>query len=67
MRHSGHGGKIRDNNADELDRYDETLIPVDHYTAGQIRDDDVYDGQDDDDSQVHWFPMARPELLLSFT
>ena len=22
-------------------------------------DDGVYDGQDDDDSQVHWFPMAH--------
>ena len=38
-----------------------------NYYDNDNGDDDVYDGQDDDDSQVHWFPMARPELLLSFT
>lgn len=38
----GHGGKLRDDDGDEKDGYDETLIPVDYATAGQIRDDDLY-------------------------
>jgi len=38
---SGHGGKLRDNDGDEADGYDETLIPVDYARAGQIRDDDL--------------------------
>ena len=37
----GHGGKLKDDNGDEDDGYDETLIPVDYKTAGQIRDDDI--------------------------
>lgn len=37
--YSGHGSKLRDNNNDEEDGYDETLVPVDYYSAGQIRDD----------------------------
>ena len=28
---------------DEDDGYDETLVPVDYGSAGQIRDDDLYD------------------------
>mmetsp|Transcript_19757 Transcript_19757/g.28839 ORF Transcript_19757/g.28839 Transcript_19757/m.28839 type:complete len:312 (-) Transcript_19757:238-1173(-) len=39
--YSGHGGKLRDDNGDESDGYDETLIPVDYQRAGQIRDDDL--------------------------
>lgn len=39
--YSGHGGKLRDNNNDEEDGYDETLVPLDFATAGQIRDDDL--------------------------
>lgn len=39
--YSGHGGKVRDDNGDEEDGYDETLIPVDYMSAGQIRDDDI--------------------------
>lgn len=38
---SGHGGKVKDDNGDEDDGYDETLIPVDYKSAGQIRDDDI--------------------------
>ncbi|KAG7346346.1 caspase domain containing protein [Nitzschia inconspicua] len=41
--YSGHGGKLRDDNGDEKDGFDETLVPVDYKTAGQIRDDDLYD------------------------
>jgi len=40
--YSGHGGRLRDENGDEEDQYDETLIPVDYAGAGQIRDDDLY-------------------------
>jgi hypothetical protein len=38
----GHGGKLRDDDGDEKDGYDETLVPLDYATAGQIRDDDLY-------------------------
>ncbi|KAL3916473.1 MAG: hypothetical protein SGARI_007950 [Bacillariaceae sp.] len=41
--YSGHGGKLRDDNGDEKDGYDETLVPVDYKTSGQIRDDALYD------------------------
>merc|ERR1712008_661201 len=40
----GHGGKLRDDGNDEADGYDETLIPLDFNTAGQIRDDDLLKG-----------------------
>ena len=40
--YSGHGGKLRDDDGDEKDGYDETLIPVDYASAGQIRDDDIF-------------------------
>jgi len=42
VHYSGHGGKVRDDNGDEEDGYDETLIPLDYQSAGQIRDDDVF-------------------------
>ena len=38
----GHGGKLRDQDGDEKDGYDETLVPLDYNSAGQIRDDDLY-------------------------
>ena len=41
IHYSGHGGSVRDNNGDEEDGMDETLIPVDFQSAGQIRDDDI--------------------------
>lgn len=41
--YSGHGGKLRDDDGDEKDGYDETLIPVDYAENGQIRDDDLFD------------------------
>uniref|UniRef100_A0A7S3P5R9 Peptidase C14 caspase domain-containing protein n=1 Tax=Amphora coffeiformis TaxID=265554 RepID=A0A7S3P5R9_9STRA len=40
--YSGHGGRLPDDNGDEEDGYDETLIPVDYQSAGQIRDDLLY-------------------------
>jgi len=40
--YSGHGGRIKDENGDESDGYDETLVPVDFAQAGQIKDDELY-------------------------
>lgn len=40
--YSGHGGRLADDNGDEEDGYDETLIPVDFQRAGQMRDDIVF-------------------------
>lgn len=40
--YSGHGGRVADTDGDEDDGYDETLIPVDYQSSGQIRDDVVY-------------------------
>jgi len=40
--YSGHGGKLRDDDGDEKDGYDETLVPLDYQSAGQIRDDDLF-------------------------
>lgn len=39
---SGHGGKLRDDNGDEDDGFDESLVPLDYSSAGQIRDDDLF-------------------------
>lgn len=41
LHYSGHGGKLRDTSGDEADGYDETLIPLDYQSNGQIRDDDL--------------------------
>ena len=41
MHYSGHGGQLRDDAGDEADGYDETLVPLDYQTKGQIRDDDL--------------------------
>lgn len=40
--YSGHGGKLVDDNNDEKDGFDETLVPLDYATAGQIRDDAIF-------------------------
>jgi len=42
MHYSGHGGSMRDDNGDEADGKDETMVPLDYQSAGQIRDDDIY-------------------------
>jgi len=42
VHYSGHGGYVEDDDGDEDDGYDETLIPVDFQRAGQIRDDDLF-------------------------
>jgi len=33
--YSGHGGKVRDDDGDEKDGFDETLVPVDYASAGR--------------------------------
>lgn len=38
---AGHGGRVEDISGDEEDGFDETLIPVDFASAGQIVDDDI--------------------------
>jgi len=40
---SGHGSQVVDTNGDEDDGLDETILPCDYNTAGQIIDDDLYD------------------------
>jgi len=39
--YSGHGSQVRDTNGDEADFLDETILPVDFKSAGQIIDDDL--------------------------
>lgn len=41
--YSGHGGRIKDEDSDESDGFDETLIPMDYQSAGYIIDDDLYE------------------------
>mmetsp|Transcript_17002 Transcript_17002/g.33223 ORF Transcript_17002/g.33223 Transcript_17002/m.33223 type:complete len:401 (+) Transcript_17002:754-1956(+) len=40
--YSGHGGYVADDNGDEADGRDETIVPVDYQSAGQIRDDLIF-------------------------
>ncbi|XP_047947178.1 metacaspase-1-like isoform X2 [Salvia hispanica] len=37
----GHGSQVRDHDGDELDGYDESLLPVDYETEGRILDDEL--------------------------
>lgn len=41
LHYSGHGGYVVDLSKDEKSGYDDTLIPVDFMTSGQIIDDDI--------------------------
>jgi hypothetical protein len=41
LHYSGHGSWERDHNADEVDRRDESLVPLDYYTAGMLTDDQL--------------------------
>merc|ERR1712217_978457 len=41
--YSGHGGQQADKNGDEASGKDDTLIPCDFQTAGQIIDDELYE------------------------
>ncbi|KAK4052110.1 Ca(2+)-dependent cysteine protease [Microbotryomycetes sp. JL201] len=40
--YSGHGGQAKDVDGDEEDGYDETILPVDYKTAGQMVDDEIH-------------------------
>jgi hypothetical protein len=40
--YSGHGSQVEDLNGDEADGIDETIVPLDYKTAGQIIDDDMH-------------------------
>lgn len=42
LHYSGHGGRQQDTSGDEASGKDDTLIPCDFQTAGQIIDDDLY-------------------------
>lgn len=42
MHYSGHGGYVRDSSGDEDDKRDETIIPVDYGSMGQIKDDEIF-------------------------
>jgi len=39
---SGHGSQVKDMSGDEADGYDETILPIDFKTAGQIVDDEMH-------------------------
>lgn len=41
LHYSGHGSYIKDNNIDETDGQDETLVPLDYRIYGQITDDEI--------------------------
>lgn len=41
LHYSGHGSRVPDQDGDEDDGYDETLVPVDFQRNGQIVDDDI--------------------------
>jgi len=43
LHYSGHGTKLRDDDGDEGDGYDEALVPRDFQSSGMIRDDDLYE------------------------
>ena len=39
--YSGHGSQKQDTDSDEVDGYDETIVPVDAKSSGQIVDDEM--------------------------
>jgi len=39
---SGHGTKVKDKNGDEVDGFDEAILPCDYRSKGQIIDDNIY-------------------------
>ncbi|EDQ88849.1 uncharacterized protein MONBRDRAFT_32666 [Monosiga brevicollis MX1] len=41
--YSGHGSQKKDRTGDELDGYDETILPLDYKREGQITDDEIFD------------------------
>lgn len=43
LHYSGHGSYTRDHDGDELDGYDETIVPIDYAKNGMITDDQLHD------------------------
>ena len=43
MHYSGHGSYVFDTTGDEIDRQDETIVPVDYQWTSEILDDDLFD------------------------
>ena len=43
FQYSGHGSQVEDLSGDELDRYDETLVPIDYHSGALLIDDDLAD------------------------
>jgi len=43
VHYSGHGGRVRDMDGDELDGFDDVIFPLDYKTAGIITDDVLHD------------------------
>lgn len=43
LHYSGHGSRERDTTGDEADGFDETIVPLDALSAGQITDDLIFD------------------------
>jgi len=41
--YSGHGGTAKDSENDEIDGFDETILPLDYSSQGQICDDVIYE------------------------
>jgi len=41
--YSGHGGTAKDSESDEIDGFDETILPLDYSSKGQIVDDVIYE------------------------
>ena len=39
---AGHGGSVTDTSGDEADGKDETMVPVDYQSSGQITDDVIF-------------------------
>lgn len=39
--YSGHGSQVRDRDGDEVDGYDESLLPVDYDVEGRLLDDEI--------------------------
>lgn len=39
--YSGHGSRVLDRDGDELDGYDEALVPLDYETEGRMLDDEI--------------------------
>lgn len=42
LHYSGHGTRLKDVSGDEVDGYDEALVPVDYSRSGMILDDEMY-------------------------